>query len=289
PAGVLNPNYFRIRNWQNNVNSNYHSMQVSLRKQASHGITFNANYTWSHSLDIGSTWHSGATTANGRAPGEAFATDQTLPHLDYGNSIFDVRHRVVVNYVWELPWAKNAKGFKGFILGGWQWNGIWSFQTGAHWNPFCSSSVSCNFLKQTFTRNAARVNVRSQNVNATHDMWADGWGSNFGFGNFGSGNFFERPCDGHISVAVVCYGNERRNQFVGPNYFNADISLFKTFKISERANLQFRAESFNILNRTNFQLPGGINNRVNNQGGSVVANFGTFGQSAGTFNPRQLQ
>jgi len=294
PAGVLNPNYFRIRNWQNNVNSNYHSMQVSLRKQASHGITFNANYTWSHSLDIGSTWHSGATTANGRAPGEAFATDQTLPHLDYGNSIFDVRHRVVVNYVWELPWAKNARGFKGAILGGWQWNGIWSFQTGAHWSPFCSSTASCDFLKENPTRNAMRVGSIAPSFDGTHDMWANGWGSFFALpGSRVIGPqpdaFFYRPCDGHNLEPVVCVGNERRNQFVGPNFFNADISLFKSFKITERTSLQFRAESFNILNRTNFQLPGGINNRVNSQGGSLTAPLGVFGQSAGTFNPRQLQ
>jgi hypothetical protein len=289
PLGVLNPNYLRIRNWQNSVNSSYNAMQVSLRKQASHGITLNANWTWSHSLDIGSTWHSGATSANGRAPGEAFSSDQLNPKLDYGNSIFDIRHRVVINYIWEVPWFKGAKGAKGFLLSGWQWNGIWSFQTGAHWNPFCSSTGSCNFLKQTAVRNAARVNVLQQNFDATHDMWADGWGPAFALGGVGSGSFFSRPCDGHNSVAVVCWGNERRNQFVGPNYFNGDISLFKTFHVSERVNLQFRTEAFNILNRTNFQLPGGINNRVNNQGGSAVAALATFGQSAGTFNPRQLQ
>jgi len=294
PHGVLNPNYLRIRNWQNSVNSNYSSMQVSLRKQASHGVTVNVNYTWSHSLDIGSTWHSGATTANGRAPGEAFSTDQTLPQLDYGNSIFDIRHRVVVNYIWEMPWAKNAHGAKAFILGGWQWNGIWSFQTGAHWSPFCSSTASCNFQKQTFTRNADRVSSIAPSFDATHDMWADGWGSAFALPSSSKigpqpGKFFYRPCDGRLSSNDICYGNQGRNQFVGPNYFNADMSLFKTFKISEKASLQFRAEGFNVLNRTNFQLPGGINNRVNNQGGSAVAALAVFGQSAGTFNPRQLQ
>jgi len=295
PLGVLNPNYLRIRNWQNNVDSNYSALQVALRKQASHGVTLNINYTWSHSLDWGSTWHSGATTANGRAPGEGFSTDQTLPKLDYGNSIFDIRHTLGVNYVWEMPWLKTAKGVTGFLFGGWQWNGIWSFHTGAHWNPFCSSTTSCNFQKQTFTRNADRVGVMAQSVDATHDMWANGWEDpKFAFP--GSrvigpqpGLFFYRPCDGHLDVFVVCYGNERRNQFVGPNMFNADVSLFKTFKITERTSLQFRAEAFNVLNRTNFQLPGGINNRVNFQGGSLAADFGTFGQAAGTFNPRQLQ
>jgi hypothetical protein len=284
PLGVLNPNYGRIRNWQNSVNSNYNALQLALRKQTSHGLTFSANYTWSHSLDIGSTWHSGATTANGRAPGEGFAQDQTNPKLDYGNSIFDIRHRFVVNYIWEMPWFKNAKGAKGFLLSGWQWNGIWSFQTGAHWSPFCSSGGSCDFLKQNYTRNAARVNVLAQNFPASHDMWANGWANfdpAFALGGVGSGNFFSRPCSGRSSVAVVCVGNQRRNQFVGPNYFNGDISLFKTFKVTERVNLQFRAESFNVLNRTNFQLPANPNNRVNLSS--------IFGLAADTFNPRQLQ
>jgi hypothetical protein len=212
-----------------------------------------------------------------------------LPQLDYGNSIFDIRHRLSANYVWEMPWLKNATGIKGMVLGGWKWTGIWSFQTGAHWSPFCSSTGSCNFQKQTFTRNSARVDVAAPNFNATHDMWANGWGPDFSLGGVGSGSFFSRPCDGHVSVAVVCYGNERRNQFVGPNFFDADISLIKGFKVSERVNLEFRAESFNILNRTNFQLPGGINNRVNAQIASLVAPLAVFGQSAGTFNPRQLQ
>jgi outer membrane receptor protein involved in Fe transport len=294
PNGVLNPNYLRIRNWQNSVNSNYNAMQVSLRKQASHGVTLNVNYTWSHSLDIGSTWHSGATSANGRAPGEAFSTDQTIPNLDYGNSIYDIRHRFVLNYIWEMPWYKNAHGAKGLVLGGWQWNGIWSFQSGAHWSPFCSSTSSCNFQKQTFTRNASRVDVQAPNVSATHDMWADGWGDQYKLGGVGANTFFSRPCDGHVTpqpgeTPTICYGNERRNQFVGPNFFNADISLFKTIKVSERVNMQFRSEAFNVLNRTNFQLPGGINNRVNAQPGSAVAALAVFGQSAGTFNPRQLQ
>ena len=77
---------------------------------------------------------------------------------------------------------------------------------------------------------------------------------------------------------------------VGPNFFNADMSVIKNFRITERVNMQFRAESFNTFNRTNFQLPGGINNRMNAQGlANLVSGIGVFGQSAGTFNPRQLQ
>ena len=62
-------------------------------------MLFNVDYTYSHSIDDGSTWHSGATTANGAAAGEGYTTDQHDPGLDRGDSIFDIRHRLVFNYV----------------------------------------------------------------------------------------------------------------------------------------------------------------------------------------------
>ena len=110
-----------------------------MKKQVSHGLLFNVNYTYSHAIDNGSTWHSGATTANGAAAGEGYTTDQTLPGLDRGNSLFDVRQRLVFNYVWELP-GKNLHGFVGAVLGGWSYNGIWAFQSGAHWEPYIGIS-----------------------------------------------------------------------------------------------------------------------------------------------------
>ncbi len=117
-GGRLNQNYGRLRQWANSVNSNYNSLQASLKHQMSHGLLFNVDYTYSHSIDNGSTWHSGATTANGSAAGEGFTTDQTLPGLDRGDSIYDIRHRLVLNYVWQLPW-QNMKGVMGAIAGEW--------------------------------------------------------------------------------------------------------------------------------------------------------------------------
>jgi hypothetical protein len=93
-------------------------------------------YTWSHAIDGGSSWHSGETTANGFAGGDGFSTDFTQPGLDRGNSIFDIRHRVSLHYVWELPFFRLRHDWVGTMLYGWQLNGIWSFQTGAHWTPF---------------------------------------------------------------------------------------------------------------------------------------------------------
>jgi hypothetical protein len=297
-TGRLNPNYATLRNWQNVVNSDYNSMQVALRHRLSHGVQFNVNYTWSHSIDNGSTWHSGATTSNGPAAGEGFTTDQTMPQLDRGNSIYDIRHRIVATYIWSPPIFQNTAGFLRTAFGGWQFNGDISYQTGAHWSPYSRkvSGVDCSDFTDisTCTNTGGdfnldngvdggndRPNAAAPNVNATHDMWANGWGAPYSLSGDGSaanpGNtFFTRPCLG-------CVGSEGRNTFVGPNFWAADISLFKNFKITENTNIQFRAEGFNVFNRTNFELPGAAgatHNRVTS---------GSFGQAGAAFSPRQLQ
>src|SRR5713226_1545871 len=136
-GGRPNQNYGRLRVWENVVNSNYNSLQGSLRRQMSHGVSVNVNYTYSHSIDNGSTWHSGATTANGAAGGEGFTSNPLLPRLDRGNSIYDIRQRLVISHVLQLP-GQNLKGVAGYVAGGWSLNGIWAFQTGAHWQPYDS-------------------------------------------------------------------------------------------------------------------------------------------------------
>ena len=281
PFGRLNPNFDNLRAWKNVVNSNYNALQVSVRKLMGHGIQFNANYTWSHSIDGGSTWHSGQTSANGRSAGDGVTTDQSLPGLDRGNSVFDIRHRFVLNYIWELPFFRKTGGVRGTALGGWQFSGIWSFQSGAHWSPFnernrrfdgdCTQAgidaglcinVGGDYNLDGLTND--RPDAVQDHVNASPDMWANGFGLPAGF--------FTAPCLG-------CVGNLGRNTFVGPGYWAGDVSLLKKFRLSEKLDLQFRAEAFNVFNHTNFQLP-------------IFANQITspnFGQAIGTFNPRNLQ
>jgi Carboxypeptidase regulatory-like domain/TonB dependent receptor len=306
PTGKVNPNYGNLRSWLNVVNSNYNSLQVALKHQGFHGLLFNFNYTYGHSIDGGSTWHSGATSANGAAAGEGYTSDVRNPGLDRGNSIYDVRHRVVANFVWELPFLRGSHSFAGKVAGGWQLNGIWSFQTGAHWEPFTGSGVNFKipdpanpgkFITDTnhLCRSAAtfvsaqctnrggdynldgvandRPDAQAKNVNATHDMWANGWGTNY----VGTGGFFSIPCGG----TGPCQGSLGRNTFVGPNYFGMDMSLFKNFQITERVNFQFRVESFNLLNRANFELPG-------NAGHNKITDP-LFGTAGGAFPARQIQ
>jgi len=305
-VGRPNANYATLRTWENAVNSNYNALQLSARKQMSHGLMFNVAYTWSHSLDDGSTWHSGATTATGASGGDGYYTDQALPGLDYGNSVFDIRHRLVVNYVYQLP-GQNLHGVAGWVAGGWNLNGIWTFQSGAHWSPYASNSpaLSGDPVAQTGCFAVPFVAANCQNtggdfnLNGDHNdrpnssvpgfggfsrnVWANGWCS----GGFSLAGGCSGPNQAGLptlsSPCLACAGNLGRNQFVGPGNWGADMTLSKVFKFTERLNLKFEASAFNIFNRANFVLAtvGG--------GGRNHLSFGNFGEAGGTLNPRQLQ
>src|SRR5215831_16666252 len=275
----LNPNYAILRIWSNSSASWYNSLQVNVKQQLTHGLQFNASYTYGHSIDTGSGWHSSTTTANGSAGGDGYLTDVTHPGLDRGNSTFDIRQRLTFNYVYEFPWKKDQAGFVGHVLGGWQYQGLWAFQTGAHFTPYCATGGRCDFNKDG-TRND-RPDAMLRDFNASRTQWMNGW---FNAGSapasclFGAGCLFTTPCLG-------CDGNLGRNTFQGPGYWNTDQSLFKNIKAGERYNFQFRFEVFNVFNHPNFKLPSSAT-------GANYANritSGNFGQSAGEINPRLVQ
>jgi hypothetical protein len=313
-GGPLNPNYGKLRTWENVVNSNYNGLQTSVKKQMSHGILFNANYTYSHSIDNGSTWHSGATTANGAAGGEGYTTDQTLPGLDRGNSIYDIRHRVSLNYVIQLP-GSALKGAGGYILGGWSYNGIWAFQTGAHWQPYAdvdddpanlveisNSAAPCtaadipnNCVNTGGNFNldggsSGRPNSTIQHQTFSRNVWANGWcqasQGGFSFGgptNCGGGAQNQATLPLLTPPCLGCTGNLGRNNFVGPGQWEADMTLAKNFKITERFNLKFEAQAFNVFNRANFLLA------VNGGGAHNSIQDPLLGAAAGTLIPRSMQ
>jgi len=307
-GGRPNSNYGALRNWQNAVNSAYHGLQASLKRQMGHGLLFNASYTYSHSIDEGSTWHSGATTASGGSGGDGYSTDQALPDLDRGNSVFDIRHRLTLNYVYELP-GKNLHGFAGAALGGWKYSGIWAMQSGAHWSPYTSSApnlveisnpnngctaadvpANCENLGGDYNLDGGRndrPNSTMANASFSRNVWEHGWCT--GAGGILGGCAAQGGTNNQANLPVLsapclaCTGNLGRNQFVGPGQWYADMTLGKEFRITERARVKFEWQAFNVFNRANFLLA---------LGGGGAANhvaFSNFGQAAGTLNPRQMQ
>lgn len=300
--GSVNPNYGNLRVWQNAVNSSYNSLQVSATHRGKRGLTLVAHYTWGHSIDEGSDWHDGGTSINGFAAGDAYNLDVAHPELDRGNSTFDFRHRLVLSEVWELPWRRDQRGWVGHFLGGWQFNSIWSFQSGAHWTAFqwAPSDLQCSGgAEDGGSANGAGgataclagggeiINVGgdfnlngmwndrpdpvgSNTLQASKEQWVHGF---FDGENAYDGGFVKAPCLG-------CNGSLGRNTLVGPGLFQTDFSAFKKIPIKERLALQFRAEFFDAFNRANFRPPAYGGNRVDNP---------LFGQAWGTFDPREIQ
>jgi outer membrane receptor protein involved in Fe transport len=301
-GGRPNPNFGILRNWQNSVNSAYHGLQVSAKKQMGHGLLFNASYTYSHVIDEGSTWHSGATTASGGAGGDGYSTDQALPGLDRGNSVFDIRQRLVLNYVYTLP--GHFHGFMGAVLDGWQYSGIWSLQSGAHWSPYASNaahlSAGCSatpFVASNCVNTGGDYNLDgakndrpdssiSQFGGQSRASWANGWcpGTSVLGGCEANGG---TPTQAGLPIlsapCLACVGSLGRNQFEGPGQWYADMTLGKTFNLTERFHLKFEWQSFNVFNRANFLLA--------TTGGGAFNHLGflNFGQAAGTLNARNMQ
>jgi hypothetical protein len=278
----------------------------------SHGFLVNVNYTYSHSIDNGSTWHSGATSANGAAGGEGFTTDPTHPEFDRGNSIYDIRHRLVINHIWQLP-GQNLRGIGGVVLGGWSLNGVWQLQSGAHWEPFRSSAArlteitivdpvnnplgTCTVAdipSNCVNKGGDYLLTRGRNERPSssvpgfsgfnHNTWANGWctGGSVTGGCVG-GTLSQPNLPVLTAPCLACVGNLGRNTFVGPGIFQTDMSLTKNFRLTERFNMKFDASAFNVFNRTNFELATGGTANKNN-----IAS-GKFGVAGGVIGQRTMQ
>ena len=272
----------RLRVWENSVNSNYNALQVVLDKRMSHGVELHANYVWSHSLDERSTWHSGATTSNGAA--EGFSMDQALPGLDYGNSIFDVRHRFSTSFVWQLPWLNGQRGLAGRVLGGWQLNGILTIHGGFPWTPYCTDSSSekkCDFNRDAVSNDRPNQPFLGKSfVNNNAAFEADHPGFNLLPGYFSCGAAGANPIRGCTPTTTTPFeGNLGRNTFRGPKFREFDFSMFKNIRVTEDVSFQFRAEAFNIFNRTNLEQPSA----------TFGVNTAQFGLSTLSYPARQIQ
>jgi hypothetical protein len=261
---ALNPTYGNISFRTNCCNSNYHALQTSLRKRFSSGLQMNANYTYSKAMDDVSD-----TFSTKNAGSAAYPTDSLDPRLDYGPADFNVKHRVVANFVYDLPFMKANRW-----LGGWNVSGIVAVQSGANFSVN-NSSVDSN--KDTQFNDRANYIGSGPITNAVnhHVSPADGYLSAADFGMLNG----DIPCPASVNQGLWCQGQAlgqmERNTLVGPGFFNTDLGFGKSFKITERAALKFEGNFFNIFNHPNFLPP------------DANLNNGTFGHSLSTFSNQQ--
>jgi hypothetical protein len=222
-----------ITTFRSNAFSNYNSLQARLQKRLSRGLQFEASYTYSHALDDASSANLGS-----------FATgdfrDQRFPQLEYGNADFDIRHRFVLSYFYELPFGKgktfagNASGVLDQIIGGWQVAGITTASTGNYFTPTDIATNLSNSDGGGDVANSARPD-RIGDPNAKPCI---------------PGTLFN-TCAFATNTVLGAFGNAGRNIIRGPGFQNWDLSLFKTFPLNERERFEFRAEFFNVWNHMN--------------------------------------
>jgi len=236
-APRANPNLGNARYELSNANSNYNGLQVDLRQRLSHGIQFRVNGTFQKSLDI----HSASFLANAGVGGTTTILDPQDPKRDWGPSNFNVGSRISGNFSYDLPfghgraWFSNASGLANTLVGGWQVNGILSAQSGFPFTPLVGFNQSGNGDSRAPDRPNLAPGFSGPLILGTPQRWYN-------------------PAAFALPAAGT-YGNAGRDILEGPGLLEFDSSLFKTFRIRERADIQLRAEFFNLLNRANFGLP----------------------------------
>jgi len=222
--------------------SYYNAMIFEVRKRFSRGFDFQSSYTYGKTIDNtqASTFFSDATNATVSALPET-------PGSNYnrGRADFDIRHNWVMNFNWEIPFAKNLKGAAGKVLDGWNLLGISQVRSGLPLTVFVAA-------------------------NRSQSKWAPSSGPGLGPDrpSFAPGYTFESAVTGNPNAYFDpkafllqpsgTLGTLGRNTFTGPNLRTFDLALTKNFtwaKLGENTRIQFRAESFNLFNRANFGTP----------------------------------
>jgi len=261
PGGtnLANPDLYRtfqgygtINQEENSTNGNYNGFQTGIRAQGKHGLTGEIDYTWSHEIDI--------TSYDLNQVSNPFDLK-----YDKGSGALDRRHILSANYVYSLPFFSRSNGFTGSVLGGWQIAGVVTAESGTIINnqgPGLSLNYDPIGLGGDY-RNRPDVSARPRAIKQPTE-WFDT-------------SVFSAPLPAWAGSPTNGFGNARKDIALGPGRFNVDTSVYKTFKIREALNFEFRAESFNTFNHTEFN--------------GIGPNFGssTFGKATSTWDPRVLQ
>lgn len=242
---VYAPNFAQVTDQSSRGNSTYHAFQASVNKRLTHGLTILANYTWSKLIDDSSS--------DGSTPNNPFNFRQNR-----GRSDFDIPHRFVVSYIWQLPSLKTSPAPLRYVFGDWETNGILSLQSG-----------------RGLTITAGKDNSQS----GTNQDRADLIGNPF----LSSSRSRDEVLAQYFNPAAFAqnpagtFGTSGRNFLNGPGDATIDFGLVKVVPLTERFRLQLRGEFFNFLNRVNLGNP------------NTNASSAQFGRITSAGSPRVVQ
>jgi hypothetical protein len=274
PAGTLfttstaraNPSLANTYSWFSEGDSMYNAMTVDVRHRFSKGLTFRGAYTWSKAEDDGDSLNA---TAAANAP--ALVANPDNIRGDWGPATYDVRNAGVINVSYELPFGNgkqmlnNGSGLENSVAGGWTLNSIVTIQSGFPFTPQLSFNPSND----------------GDSKNPVRPSWNPAFSGPVILG--GTTQWFNPAA--FIVPPTGTFGNVGRNVLTGPGLATWDFSVLKDTRITEKLDLQFRAEIFNILDRTNLDTPNLI--VFTSAAGAPSPVAGTFTQTSTT--SRQVQ
>jgi hypothetical protein len=244
---------------QPRYDSNYHSLQLSAQHRLTGASQLNAYYTWSKNL---------TTSPNDRSTSPQNAYDI---RSEYQLAAFDRRHILSINYLYELPFYRDQKDLVGKVLGGWQFNGIATYNTGLPFTAFTSSF------------DAAGLGILNTNPSARPNLLCDpnSGGARTLQQYFNTSCFQTNPLiadtAGNRILVPNTVGSTARGNITGPPTIRFDLTMVKNLRFGENFRVQLRAEGFNIFNNVNFRAL------------STNVTSGTFGRVTTVRDPRTLQ
>jgi Carboxypeptidase regulatory-like domain len=271
--------YNSIRETDNVASSRYNALQLAWNRRFSGGLLFGAAYTFSKSSDDGSQQRD-------------IIPNTYDAHGLWAPSDFDIRHILIVNFLYELPIFRGHNNFAGKVLGGWQVSGIFQAQTGA------PGSVGRNQdyagVGQDGSMNGSAIQYWAFNGG---DIKYNGQMAHNGASDPSYWIAVPLSADGKTPTQFSAPGagtfvtqSIARNRIYGPGFNNWNLGLFKKFAINERVGFQFRAEAFNAFNHPNYCYVGAGGTCSGNGVGLDPNNLGTFGKVTSKANDvRNLQ
>ena len=243
PAGTLfypanatlqNNAVWNTTHWFSQGVSSYNGLEVDVNRRLGSGLQFRGVYTFSKALDDGDNMNTSVATNS-----PAFVANPLDPKADYGRASFDIRHVAVLNATYDLPFGRgkgrDRNSWMEKLIGNWQASAIETLQSGLPFTP----QLSYNPSNDGDTRNPVRPSVNPDFAGKVI---------------VGGPNQYFNP-SAFLQPLAGTYGNLGRNTLRGPGLAETDFSVAKRISFSERINLQFRAEIFDLFNHTNFNTP----------------------------------
>lgn len=261
------PGYHGIRLAENGGTANYNSLQVDLHGNVRRDLQLQFGYTYSRAIDeVGSAGNSGGDLSNLTNP-------YVGPSYDRGPSNYDRTHVAFVNFVYQLPFFRDSGNHAlKSVVGGWELSGIITAESGAPLNLGVNGSNASSVIPNDGGSSGNNSGNRPDIISpVSYPRTVGAW--------FNPASFVAPACQ----TGPDCWGNFAFDGLRGPGRDNWNLSVLKNFAITERLKMQFRADTFNTWNHTQFKGDG------NNGGISLNQGSSNFGAVTGAFDPRVFQ